>query len=901
MGVKTVFRLLLYFYPAAFRHEYGDQMTLLFAEQVGEARRNGDRLRAARLWSDAALDTLFVAPKEHGNVIRQDLRYALRLMSASKGFSAVAILSLMLGIGVNTAIFSLWNGVLHSPIPGVFQPEQLAILSNPNAEGGWNGSATGDRDWLTYAEFEQLRDHARSFSGLMASQSFLDKWPVRFIGGEWEEAHGRLVSGEYFQVLGVGTTLGRVFTAADDRAASPYAVISYDYWQHRFGGSEDVLGRTFTLRSAELTIIGVAPEGFVGETVGQQPDMWVPMHMQPTVRPGSDLLHDTPPSKAMWLHVFGRLKPGVTLERAGAEANAIFKAELESFYGGVTSPERRREYLDQRLKIRSGARGASETRSNFSTSLTALLAAVGLLLLIACANLANLLLARGSARRSEIALRLSLGANRGRLIRQLITESLVLSAAGGLTGLAAAYWFHGALVRMIVQSDEDFRLSFGLDPTVLIFTLVITVATAILAGLLPAWQSTKAGAGTMPGERSRGSFEQTRWGRRLVSLQLALSLPLLMGAGLLVRTLHNLQHEELGYPAEHLLHIHVNARQAGYDPARSGALFHQLLSEIRTIPSVKYATFSMNGLFTGTHSNDTVEVEGFTPKAEADRHSAFDLVGPEYFSTLGVPLILGRDILESDGAGAPKVCVINEAFARRFFAGRNPIGMRVMPVDDERRTTYAVVGVAKNARTEGLRGVIAPKLYMPATQPPGDSLGRVNFLIRSAGATAPMLAAVRQAFRRVDASLPILSAHSIEQQMAPLTAQDRTIAQLALVFGCAALMLAAIGLYGVLSYAVARRTGEIAIRIALGAQPGIVIAMILRETAGLVLGGLAVGACLAYPALQFIGSRLYGVAPLDPATLALATAMLLLVALSAAYLPARRAAGLDPMTALRQE
>jgi predicted permease len=902
-GGKAVYRALLYCYPAAFRQEYGNQMLLMFAEQLGEARRTGGRLEQAALWAHATWDALTIAPKEHWHVIVQDLRYALRTLAASPSFSAVAILSLALGIGANTAIFSLWNGVLHAPLPVVHKPEQLAILTNPDTAGGWFGNATGNRDWLTYAEFEQLRDRSGGFSDMMASQSFLDRWQVRFDGRDWEEAYGRLVSGGYFQVLGVSPALGRAFTADDDRVDSPYAVISYNYWQRRFGGRPEALGATFTLRNLVLTIIGVAPRGFIGETAGQRPDLWIPLRMQPSVMPGPDLLHETPPVKAMWLHVFGRLKPGVTPAHAEAEANAIFKAGLESFYGAVASAERRRELLDQSLKIRPGAGGASHTRRDFSTSLTALLAAVGVLLLIACANLANLLLARGAARRPEMALRLSLGASRGRLIRQLVTESLVLAAAGGLAGLATAYFLHGALVGMIAKSDENFQTTFALDPLALVFTMAVTLAAAMLFGLVPAWQVTKTDAGTGLKEESRsatGGLGRMRWGRSLVSLQLALSLPLLVGAGLLARTLYNLQHQKLGYPAERLMLVGINAGAAGYDSTRSGVLFRELLRQIERIPGVKAASFSHHGVFTGTRSSDSIEVEGYSPKGDQDRSAATDMVGPGYFSTLGIPIVLGREILESDRAGAPKVCVINEAFAKRFFSGRNPIGMRISLMGDAKRTTYQVAGVAKNARTQTLRGEVAPLFYVPATQPPDEDMKRADFLIRTATEATPVLAAVRQAFHRVNAALPISSARSIEEQMAPLTAQDRTTAQLAVVFGCVALTLAAVGLYGVLSYGIARRRGEIAIRIALGAQPGRVITMILGETAGLVITGLAAGAGLAYAASRLITSQLYGVAPQDPVTLALAVGILVLVALGAAYLPARRASRLDPMTALRQ-
>lgn len=532
-----------------------------------------------------------------------------------------------------------------------------------------------------------------------------------------------------------------------------------------------------------------------------------------------------------------------------------------------------------------------------------------MLLLIACANLANLMLARGAARKPEIALRLSLGASRGRLIRQLVTESLALAAMGGVAGLSTAYVLHGALVRMMAESNPDFQMSFSLDPLVLAFALAATLAAALLFGVLPAWQVTKTGAGASLKEQSRGvtgSLAQMRSGRVLVSLQLALSLPLLAGAGLLVRTLHNLQHADLGFPAERLLLVRVDTREAGYDTARRDRLLPELLAQFQRIPGVRAASFSHLGVFSGGNSSLQIEVEGYAPKEAVDRHSALDVVGPGYFSTLGVPITRGREILETDHASAAKVCVINEAFAKRFFDGRNPIGMRITSINNDKRTAYQVVGVAKNARTQSLRGEVEPRYFVPARQPPSSGLETATlsspfFLIRTATENAPVMAAVRKAVQRVDAALPIPSARSIEERMAPLVAQDRTTAQLAVVFGCVALTLAAIGLYGVLSYGIARRTGEIAVRIALGAQPGRVVAMILGETIGLVIAGLALGAGLAYAASRLITSRLYGVAPQDPLTLTLATGLLLLVALSAAYLPARRASRLDPMAALRQE
>jgi putative ABC transport system permease protein len=832
----------------------------------------------------------------------QDLRYALRTMAAGPGFTAVAILSLALGIGANTAIFSLWDGVLHASLPAVSKPDELVMLSNPDQRGTWTGRTSGPRNYLTYEEFEQLRDHADLFSAMMASQTSLNTWQVHFEDGSWEAASGRLVSGGFFEVLGVGAAIGRVFTAPEDHSDVPYAVMSNSYWQRRFGGRPDVLGKTFTVRKTVFTVIGVAPPGFVGETSGAQPDLWLPLRRQPSVLPGRDRLHDTPPEKQMWLHVFGRLKPGVTLTQAEAQANAVFQAGLESFYGAAASGERRRELLDQSLQIRPAARGASSARRQFSQSLTALLVAVGVVLLIACANLANLLLARGTARQTELAVRLSLGASRGRLIRQLVTECLMLAAIGSVAAIAVASVLHGALVRMMAASDSRFQMTFALDPLVLAFVLAATVTALLVFGVLPAWQVTKLDVGASLKEQTRGAigrFGQLRSGRLLVSLQLALSLPLLVGAGLLARTVFNLQRVDLGFPAERLLLVRLDLRELG-DEIRRATLVRELLEQIQRSPGVRATSFSLLGLFSGGEASEDIEVEGYTPHAGEDRESALDVVGPGYFAALGVPITLGRDILERDQASAPTICVINDAFARRFFQGRNPIGMRITPIEDDAKgTACQVVGIAKNARTHSLRDDAEPRFFVAAAQQP-SSLTSPTFLIRTTTDTGLVMAAVGKTIQQIDASMTIMSAASIEQQMAPLTAQDRTTAQLAVVFGSVALLLAAIGLYGVLSYGIARRTGEIAIRIALGAQTGRVISMILRETSGVVGVGLGLGGGLAYAASRLIDRRLYGVAPQDPLVLAFATGLLVLVAFSAAYVPARRASRLDPMVALRQ-
>jgi len=831
----------------------------------------------------------------------QDLRYAIRAIAARPGFAAVAVVSLALGIGANTALFSLWNGVLLASLPGVERPSELVMLTNPDSSGSWTGRTDGVRDWMTYEEFEQIRDHADAFSGVMAAQSGQSDWQARVEGDAWEELTGRLVSGGFFQLLGVGPAIGRLFTPDDDRDAAPSLVLSHGFWQRRFGGRPDVLGRTIVLRNTAFTIIGVAARGFVGETAGQQPDVWLPLRLQPLVLPGRDRLHDTPPEKSMWLHVFGRLKPGVTPAQAEARANAIFQAGLESFYGAEAQGERRRELLDQRLQVWPGGRGASPTRRQFSQSLTALLTAVGVLLLIACANLANLLLARGTARRPEIAVRLSLGASRGRVVRQLVTESLALAAVGAAAAIVVAAFMHDALVRMIAESDDRFRLTFALDPLVLTFLVAATFAATLLFGVWPAWRVTRGdiiASLKAQGRGAGGATGQLGPGRVLVAVQLALSLPLLFGAGLLARTAYNVQHADLGFPAERLLLVRVDLREASYERARGTSVLRNLSAEIARIPGVRAASYSKLGIFTGGEFTNTITVDGYTPKSDADRDSSADAVGPGYFATLGIPMRLGRDILEGDREGSPAVCVVNEAFAQHYFAGRNPLGLRVTTPREDGGVSYQVVGVAGDGRTQALRGDIEPRFYVPFAQAsPSTS---PTFLIRTSVEAAPLLTTVRRTIQQVDAALPIMSANSLVEQMAPLTAQDRITARLAAVFGLVALALAAIGLYGVLSYAVARRTGEIAIRLALGAQAGRVLTMIFIEALALIGAGLAAGAGLSIAASRLIGSRLYGVAPQDPSTVVVATGVLLLAAVTAAYLPARRASRLDPMTALRQ-
>lgn len=901
MQAPWAYRILLHCYPAAFRNEYAEEMTSFFAEQLDDARRAGGIRNELMLWARAAWDVIAVAPREHFDVVSKDLRYTIRTLTASPAFALTAILTLALGIGASTAIFSLWHGVLASSLP-VRDPEQFVMLTNPNSAGVAIGGQSGERSLMTYTEFVRLRQQANLFASMAASQSSLDRWQARIGGASPEEATGRLVSTDYFEVLGVVPVVGNTFKEAGS-PNEPSAVISHDYWQRRFGGRRDIVGQTLGIRKGVFTIIGVAPRGFHGETSAQRPNFWIPLTQQPLVLPGRDWLHDPGIEKVMWLHVFGRLRPGVSMEQAEAQTNALFQAGLEEHYRTIKSETVRKAQLDQRLVLRPAANGASAIRGRLANPLYVLLSAVGVLLLMTCANLANLLLARGSAREREVAVRLSLGANRGRLVRQLLTESVVLAVMGGLLGLLVAYGMREALVRWLTDAVPSFSLAFQLEPRVLAFGLAATAAAAVLFGLLPAWVTTGAGPGAVlkgQGRNSTSTGSQLRWGRLLVALQIALSIPLLVGAGLLIRTLNNLQHADLGYSRESLLVVRIDAQSAGYEPERREPLFRELLEQVRRVPGVQSASYSENGLFTGTDSGDRVEVEGYSPKGDNDQGSSWDQVGPRYFTTLGVPILMGRDILESDHAGSLKVCVINEAFARKFFIGRNPLGMHITSVFADVRKTHQVVGVVRDFRTHGLREPVADRYFVPAGQPLGDMAGTV-FEVRVSGSPARALASIRRAIRQADESIPILQAQTMDDRLNARLAQDRILARLTAAFGLASLALAALGLYGVLSYAVARRRNEIGVRIALGAEPRRVVGLILRDSSGVVVAGLVAGAGLAFAASRLLRSLLYGLEPNDPLTLLLALGTLSTAAAVAALLPALRASRQDPMLALREE
>jgi predicted permease len=837
-----------------------------------------------------------------------DVRYALRTLRLNPGFASVAVLSLALGIGANTAIFSLVDAVLMRALP-VADPERLVLLSDPTVGGVSMGTETGERSLFTYEEFETIRDRNAVFSGVFAAESNMGRLNVRAGDGPVEQCRVKLVSGEYFPVLGIHPAVGRTFSPAEETApgADPVVVLAYDYWQTRFGRDRSVIGRAIQVNRVPLTVIGVAQAGFRGEVVGESPDLYVPMMMEPQLKPGRFWLRDDPKraEKVMWLHVGARLKPGVDAAKAQANVDVFFKAHLAALADGIADPARRHDTLDQRIRVRPAARGASPLRERFGEVLVMLMGMVGFVLLIACANVANLLLARATARQREVGIRIALGAGRARLIRQMLTESVVLAAIGAVVGVLFASWAARLLVRLASGGPTTIPLDVRLDVRLLAFTAALAVLTGLLFGLVPALRASRLDVNGCLKERARGiagSGTRLNAGKLLVVAQIAISLLLLVGAGLFVRTLQNLQAVELGLRPDNLFLVRIDPVSAGYadGPARA-AVYQRLLERFKTAPGVRGVTVSENGIFSGTESADQVTVEGFHSDKEADNAAGFDEVGPAYFSTLGARIVLGRDVGPVDAAPSPRVCVINEAFAKFFFKDANPIGRHVTDEFPDTRATFEIVGVVGDVRDHQLRGDVPRRFYVPIFNPLGDGPPSAYFEIRTSAKPDAVLPTVRRLVEQVDASLQIVSARSLTELLDRATTQERMIAQVSGFFGVLALVLAAIGLYGVLAYSIARRTHEIGIRMALGAGRGTILSGVLRETLLLVGVGTAVGLPAAFACGRLVRSSLYGLAVMDPLTLGVAVGILTAVAIAAASVPARRASRIDPLIALRWE
>ncbi len=838
--------------------------------------------------------------------LRRDIAYGVRMLVKSPGYSTVAVLSLALGIGANTAIFSLIDSVILKLLP-VSNPRELVALSDPTFSGVNSGFDTGERAILSTREFEGLRDRTEAFSGVLAAESSMDRLNASVNGAAPEEIHTRLVSGNYFRVLGASALAGRVFSAEDEHGpgSAPYAVLNYSYWQSRFGGAFSALGAHIRVGKADLTVIGVARPSFHGEQIGAAPDAWVPLDMQPLLMPGRMWLQDDPAhvaEKVMWLQVIGRLKPGASRQQAQANVDVVFKQIVAEEFSKLVASQPR--ILKQFLKLHDAGNGVSSLRGDFADPLYVLMGVVGLVLLIACANVANLLLARATARQKEIGIRLALGAGRARVVRQFLVESLVLAAAGGLAGALFAAAGVKLLVRMVSEGSESLTLDVSPDFKTLLFTTGICLLTGLIFGLAPAWQSTRVNVSRTLKEAGRGltgSSSRIGLGKILVIGQIAISAMLLIGAGWFVRTLRNLENIELGYSRDRLALVRVDLLSAGYSGDKLPLAYENLRDRLALIPGVRAVTYSQNGLFSGSESGDMISVEGYTSKKDDDRASRFDGVGPGYFTDIGIPMLLGRDIGPQDVAGSESVCVVNEAFAKFYFGASNPIGRHVTDEFPDNRKTFSIVGVARDSRENGLTRAVDRRFYLSARQPLGGYSPFMNYEIRTMSDAGPVLEAARKTILSFDPAIRVEHPRTMQALLDENLLQRRLIAQLSAAFGGLALLLAAIGLYGVLSYGVARRTNEIGIRMALGAEGGSVIRMILSETALLIAIGLAIGVPASLACARFVQSKLFGLKPADPMTLVAAMGVLAAVALASGWIPAQRAAKVDPMVALRDE
>lgn len=825
-----------------------------------------------------------------------DVRYALRSLRASPGFAAVAILSLGLAIGANTAIFTLMDAVMLRSLP-VANPEELVRVTTPIR----SGSLGEGGDNFTNPIWEALRDRQDVFSGAFATAE--ERFDLAG-GGESRPVAGAWVSGGYFPALGVRPAAGRLLSPADDvRGCAPVAVISHAFWRRTYGARSDAVGKTLSLNGHPFEIIGVAAAGFSGMHVGRAAQVYVPLCAMPIVQGG----HHALDARSTWfLYIFGRLRPGMTTDDAGrrlaALAPAIFRATVPEDW----STEAKEDYGRTTLTAVPAANGYSGVRSQYRDALVALMAAVGLVLLIGCANVANLLLARASSRRHEVAVRLAIGAGRGRLVRQLLTESLLLSILGAAAGLLLAGAATRLMARAMALRGEAVWLDLSIDGRVLAFTLLVATGTAVLFGLVPAWRSAQVDPrGAMKANDRSVAEGHSRWsvGKMLVVGQIALSLVLVVGAGLLLGTFRHLATLDPGFEPAGVLLASLDMGNAGIPAEELPRVKREVLERLRATPGVESASASVFTPLSGGGWNGEVQVDGYTPAGPRDAEVFFNGVSDAFFATLGATLLAGRDFDGGDGAQSQPVAIVNESFMKKFFHGANPVGRRVTvksPFPGEDDEPLQVVGVVQDTKYRSMREEREPLVFRPLSQLGGPDRPFLEVELRGRGAPASLMGAVTGAVGEVNGSISIRY-ETLEAQMDASLVRERLLALLSGLFGGLALLLATVGLYGTMAYSVARRRNEIGIRIALGAGRTGVMRLVLGEAGRLVAAGLVLGGAAALVTTRWIAPFLFGLTPADPATWAMSVLALAAVSVAACALPAWRAARLDPNAVLRAE
>ena len=831
----------------------------------------------------------------------KDIRYGLRGLLKRPAFTIVALVILALGIGANTAIFTLINAVILKPLP-VSKPEELVLFDDSPSEGSFTGDPWPGR-WrlFSYSAYRYFREHDRSFQELSAFRSGESRMSVRRTdappGEPAQRAWGHLVSGNYFAVMGVNAMQGRVLTNEDDSpAAHPAAVISNGYWKQQLNGDTKVVGKDVLLNGTSFTVVGIMPPQFFGERVRRSPDFWLPLSFQPQIDLRKSYLDD---QNAYWLNLLGRLKPATTIEQAQASINVGLRQFLTDQAGSQLTDSRRRGIQNTSVQLVPGGRGLSGLRFFYSQALRMLMVIVGLVLLIACANVGNLLLSRAATRQAEISLRQALGASRGRLVRQLLTESLLLAVIGGVAGVLLAQWGVSLLVaRLAATSPLDVKP----DLSVLLFTVGISLVSGVLFGIAPAIRATRTDLTSALKEKStQGRRGRFNLGSVLVVSQVAVSLILLVGAGLFARSLIKLQQEDLGFNRDNVLLVSIDPRLAGYKPAELGSVYRQLYDRLSALPNVRSATLASYSPMSGRSSTSSLNLQGYTPRQGEDMVVSDILIGPDYGETLGLPLLLGRKIGLQDTGASAKVAVINQALAQSFFPNQNPLGRRISFEKSPEKAELEIVGVIGDAKYGSAKEKADRTVYRPILQIQDQSAYSSVLELRTAGDPLSVTSEVRAAIAQVDDKLPVVNVTSLRNQTDEALRQERLIAQLVSFFGLLALALACVGLYGIMAHAVVRRTNEIGIRMALGAERRDIIWMVLSESLLLVGVGLAIGVPAAWGAAHLISSQLFGLNPSDPVTLLTAAVLLTLVGALAGYLPARKAARVDPLVALRYE
>jgi predicted permease len=828
----------------------------------------------------------------------RNLRLAFRTLFKTPFVTVVAILSLALGIGANAAIYSLFNEMLLAPLP-VPHPEQLVNLGgNTPSPGSHQCGLAGNCEWVfSYRMFRDLEAQPGPFSGLAGHVITQPNISYR---GNTVSASAELVSGSYFPVLGVKPAVGRLFGGKDDDVAGahPIVVLSHEYWTTQLGGDPSVIGQIIMVNGKPMTIVGVSAAGFEGTTLGNKPDLFVPLSMRGTISPGFNGFDDR---RRYWIYLFGRLKSGVTIQQASAQENALYHSIINNvevpLQKGVSASVMER-FKAKKLALTDGRRGLSNLHQQTQMPLVLLFAITLFVLAIACANIANLLLARAANRSLEMAVRLSLGATRGQLLAQLLTESVLLAALGGLAGLAVAWATLHAIVA-ILPSTISSTLSFSLSGTAIGFAGLLSMATGLLFGLFPALHSTRPDLVTALRDgsgKTSATRAATRFRTSLVTAQIALSMALLVSAGLFIKSLQNISRVNLGIDVENLVTFGVEPVLNGYSGVQSQQMFGRMAREIGAIPGVRGVVAARVPVLAGNNWDNDVSVQGFAKTPDTDADGYYNAVGPDFFKNMGVALLGGREFTAADVSGAPRVAIVNEAFAKKFGLGANAVGKLMGEGDSLNRV---IVGLVKDARYSGVKQEMRPVYYLPYMQ--DTTVGSLWFYVRSTVPAKTLMPEIRATLAGIDRTLPIEGMKTMPQQIRDNVYLDRMISMLSAAFAALATLLAAIGLYGVLAYSVVQRTKEIGVRMALGANSSNIVTMVLRHVAVMTVVGAAIGAVGAYGIGRGAQSLLFGLNGRDPLVMAASAVLLALVAMAAGSLPAWRASKVDPVQALRYE